>query len=102
MFFPTQSTIFEINLCGKKHFLVKNVLFWCTVAFFQFFAYFFFKMSYTWLRGIRKLVSDVFYTFFQHFAIIRKTEEKIGKTATVQQNKRLFQRNRNQAYNFIF
>ena len=58
-------------------------------------------MSYTWLQGIRKLVSDVFYTFFQRFAIIRKTEAKNGKKATVQQNKTLFQRNKNQAYNFI-
>ena len=55
-------------------------------------------MSYTWLQGIRKLVSDVFYTFFQRFAIIRKTEVK---KATVQQNKTLFQRNKNQAYKFI-
>ena len=59
-------------------------------------------MSYTWLQGIRKLVSDVFYTFFQRFAIIRKTEAKNGKKATVQQNKMLFQRNKNQAYDFIF
>ena len=47
------------------------------------------------------MVSDVFYTFFQHFAFIRKTEAKNGKKATVQQNKTLFQRNKNQAYNFI-
>ena len=49
-------------------------------------------MSYTWLQGIRKLVSDVFYTFFQRFAFIRKTEAKNGKKATVQQNKTLFPR----------
>ena len=90
-----QATNFEINLCGKKHFLGKSVLFCCTVAFFfNFLRIFFFKMSYTWLQGIRKLVSDVFYTFFQRFAIIRKTEAKNGKKATVQQNKMLFQRKR--------
>ena len=49
-------------------------------------------MSYTWLQGIRKLVSDVFYTFFQCFAFIRKTEAKNGKKATGQQNKTLFPR----------
>ena len=100
-FFPPQTTIFEINWCGQMHFFEKKHFILLYRRTFSKFCLFFFNLSYTWLQGIRNLISDVSDTLLQPFAVFRKKWGKKWRKRQRYNRIKRFSKEMKKTYNFI-